>query len=108
MDAVELRCAGTLLLLLLTSSNRQAWDATSSQARRGLPCLLAWQMSLRRGHDGERFQPRGPVPRRTVRAIGPNAELAISILFLAFCAVATGATLYLIWTAVRILVSLVW
>ncbi len=45
---------------------------------------------------------------RTVRAIGPNAELAISILFLAFCAVATGATLYLIWTAVRILVSLVW
>ena len=56
------RCAGTLLLLLLTSSNRRAWDATSSRARPGLPCLLAWQMSLRRAHDGERFQPRGPVP----------------------------------------------
>ena len=75
------RCAGTLLLLLLTSSNRRG--GMPHHPRPAVVCHACWPGRCRyveriMGSVSNRVR---RFLRQTVRAIGPNAELAISILF---------------------------
>ena len=45
---------------------------------------------------------------RTVKAIGPFAELVFALMVLVFFAMVTGGLLYVGWIATQTLVSLVW